>query len=262
MNKLGGRRHVAARGRRSKKRFVLVGSAFLIAILGGVALIPGGPRTTAVALVKYRECFTSPAPADSNNATVGFGDSITLGRSNAFTHLGASDSYFDVLGCDPNSGINYVANEGVKGNTTEQMLQRLDSDVIALHPRQVLVIGGTNDILRAPDLPTIRNLNEMKDRLVAASITPVFGLLPPNNGKAQETKALNAEITSWAKRERVQLIDYWTPLSDASGHYRPGFGQDDGVHPSVDGAHIMAQVAQSVLATYRLASTASAPAGK
>jgi lysophospholipase L1-like esterase len=241
-------RHVAVRERKSKKRAVLAGAAVLVAALGGVAAIPGGPRTTVVALIKYRECFISPAPADSRNSTVGFGDSVTIGRSNAFTHLGASDSYFDVLGCDPQSGVSYVANKGIKGNTTEQMLRRLDADVIALKPQRVMVIAGTNDILRAPDLPTIDNLEQMKDRITAAGITPIFGLLPPNNTRPEETMRLNTEIRSWATRERVQLIDYWTPLSDATGHYRPGLSQEDGVHPSVAGAHVMAETAKSALA--------------
>ncbi len=78
----------------------------------------------------YRSANASLAPlAMSKNRVVFFGDSITN-----FWNLSA---YFP--------GQPYI-NRGISGQTTPQMLIRFRSDVVALKPRVVIILGGTNDI--------------------------------------------------------------------------------------------------------------------
>ncbi len=75
-------------------------------------------------------------------------------------------------------------NRGISGQTTAQMLLRFYPDVVALKPKAVLILAGTNDIggnLGAVTLESIENnLAAMSDiarangiRVILASLTPV-----------------------------------------------------------------------------------------
>jgi hypothetical protein len=70
-------------------------------------------------------------PVKGERRVVFFGDPIT-----EFWNL---QDYF--------AGMPYI-NRGVGGQTTSQMLIRFRPDVIALKPRTVVFLGGTNDIKR------------------------------------------------------------------------------------------------------------------
>lgn len=80
-------------------------------------------------LCKY-EAANAALPVSSDHRVVFFGDSIT-----------------ELWGLDvPALFANEVVNRGISGQTTEQMLGRFRADVIALHPRVVHILAGTNDI--------------------------------------------------------------------------------------------------------------------
>ena len=48
-----------------------------------------------------------------------------------------------------------VTNSGVSGNTSRDLLQRFDSDVVALNPDWVSICIGINDVWRQFDSPAI-----------------------------------------------------------------------------------------------------------
>src|SRR5262249_45953932 len=82
------------------------------------------------ALNRYNEANAKVPPLEKNeNRVVFMGDSITDGWKLA--------EYF------PDKP--YI-NRGISGQTTPQMLIRFRPDVIALKPRAVLILAGTNDI--------------------------------------------------------------------------------------------------------------------
>lgn len=225
------------------KRARLAAAGVAVVVFGAFAVWPGGPPREALANVtKYRECFITGQESKADNATVGLGDSITAGATNPFLHVGANNSYFDVLACRGDSPIVYVANAGVWRNTTAQMLARVDGDVIAKHPARALVLGGTNDVRNGDTGESIANLAQIKDKLDSAGIRSTFGLIPPSEDMPAETEAFNARLSTWAASAGVELADYWTPLADNDGTYREGMNADD-IHPSPVGAKIMADVA-------------------
>ena len=81
-------------------------------------------------LKRYREADAAlSAPAAKENRVVFLGDSIT--------------DYWKLTDYFP--GKPYI-NRGIDGQTTPQMLVRFRQDVIALHPRVLVVLAGTNDI--------------------------------------------------------------------------------------------------------------------
>ncbi len=120
-------------------------------------------------LGKFREADASlPPPAPNENRVVFMGDSITEGW-----HLDVSFP-----------GKPYI-NRGISGQTTPQMLVRFRQDVIALQPKVVIILAGTNDIAGNTGPETLEqiedNLASMADlatanhiRVVLCSITPAF----------------------------------------------------------------------------------------
>src|SRR5437016_4684007 len=75
-------------------------------------------------------------------------------------------------------------NRGIAGQTTDQMLVRFRQDVIALHPKAVVILAGLNDIAGLHGSSTeemiMDNLTSMAElaraneiRVVLASVTPV-----------------------------------------------------------------------------------------
>jgi len=81
-------------------------------------------------LARYRdENARLPSPAPGGKRVVFFGDSIT--------DIWPLAEYFP--------GKPYI-NRGISGQTTAQMLVRFRQDVIALQPKAVVILAGTNDI--------------------------------------------------------------------------------------------------------------------
>src|SRR5579875_1853240 len=115
-------------------------------------------------------------PMSGERRVVFLGDSITdgWGRSQA-------SSFFP--------GKPYV-NRGISGQTTPQMLIRFHPDVIALQPKAVVILAGTNDLAGNTGPETLdqieANLESMAQlakanniRLVLASVMPVCDYIKP-----------------------------------------------------------------------------------
>jgi lysophospholipase L1-like esterase len=75
------------------------------------------------------------------NCIAFMGDSMTI-RPNA------ADCYPTVVGADRNFGI--VVNAGVDGDTTDDMIARFDSAILAHRPAAVAIMCGTNDCILGP----------------------------------------------------------------------------------------------------------------
>lgn len=226
---------------RGRNERAWIAGAVLIFLLAVALIIPSSPvRAGALAVTKYYGC-TAPHLVSGNPPTVGFGDSITAGHH--VPGIGASDSYYDLLGCW--SEIGYEGNVGEWGETTTDMLDRVD-DVIAMNPEQVLILGGTNDVVQGDTSSSVENIARMVESFEDAGITPVVGLLPPSETFPAETVKFNESLEEWAGSEGVQVIDFWTPLADPDGTYRHGMNSDP-IHPSRDGAHVMAVTAAETL---------------
>ena len=178
-----------------------------------------------------------------------FGDSITA-------------NWWSLIQMKPLFGMRIVS-RGVSGDFTFQMVSRFDKDVIQLHPRVVVILGGTNDILRsqspAPIEPIERNLQSMADMATRDGIHVVMGTLPPvgeyNPDKPPSPRAsadqeriasLNSWIKSEASKKHYALADYHAALADAHGYYAKEMSTD-GIHPSSKGYQAMVPVAVSAI---------------
>jgi len=147
---------------------------------------------------------------------------------------------------------------GIGGQTSSQMVLRMMSDVVALRPRAVHVMAGTNDIAgnTGPMTPemTQNNFREMSDIARRNGIKVIFASIPPAGrfpwAPAIETRRPIAEMNAWLKSYAAQTgaawVDYHPVLDDGTGAMKPGLAVD-GVHPTEAGYDAMATVIVPVL---------------
>jgi lysophospholipase L1-like esterase len=134
-------------------------------------------------------------------------------------------------------------NFGIFGNTTEQMLARLPPILTSRHYKEVVILGGTNDVLlQISPAETLHNLEAIANQAVASGAQPVLCEIPPifhsfnPNDKRDYSRAvrnLNEQIVQLAARHRWGLLDYYDPMIG-----RPGFSSD-GVHLKRRGYAVM-----------------------
>ena len=200
-------------------------------------------------LAKYRAANAAlPAPAPGENRVVFMGNSITEGWAAHF------DSLFP--------GKPYIG-RGIGGQTTPQMLVRFRQDAIALQPKAVVILAGTNDI--AGNTGPIRNedieadLATMAELAKAHGIAAVFAsILPVHNYTpkaadffAQRPGARILELNRWLKeycsKNGMVYLDYFSAVVDDKGLLRKELAED-GLHPNDAGYKIMAPLAEAAIA--------------
>jgi lysophospholipase L1-like esterase len=138
--------------------------------------------------------------------------------------------------------LRLVNNAGVPGDTTAQMLARVNSDVFAYKPEVLFIMGGTNDLgHNISQATTIANLKAIIVAANAKGIRIDLMTIPPNSspGMANEIDSLNAAITHLGNAYKLVVIDIHTPLSQSTGVYWPKY-TSDGLHFSAAGAQVVA----------------------
>ena len=122
-------------------------------------------------LQRYRSANAElPPPAPGENRVVFYGNSITDGWAKSFPVMFPGKPY---------------VGRGIGGQTTPQMLVRFRQDVVALRPRVVVILAGTNDIAGNTGPSSLEmiedNLAGMTEiakangiRVVLSSVLPVY----------------------------------------------------------------------------------------
>lgn len=200
---------------------------------------------------RYSAANDSLIAAAAYPRVVLIGNSITQHWPERAPHL--FESHPDIVG------------RGISGQTSAQMLLRFSADVIALHPKIVIINAGTNDIAlnTGPydEERTLSNIAAMAQLARANGIRPVLSTVLPASGFAwrpevtdamDKIKSLNARIKAYAVDNGFYFIDYFTPLvNDGHTAMREGYAAEPqdkpGVHPNADGYEIMEHVLLKVL---------------
>ena len=205
------------------------------------------------ALGRYRDANAKVAPpAKGEQRVVFMGDSITDGWDDP-----KYGGFFP--------GKPYV-NRGISGQTTPQMLIRFRPDVLALKPRVVVILAGTNDLAGNTGPSTLEaieeNLTSMAELAYANDIRVVFAsLLPVSDYEKRDGKqivqtvrrppaqilALNEWMKSYAAAHGSTYLDYHTAMADEKGFLRDELS-DDGLHPNAKGYEVMAPLAERAVA--------------
>lgn len=195
-------------------------------------------------LNEFREANAQlPSPSEGENRVVFMGNSITIGW------LGTMPEFF--------KGKPYV-NRGISGQTTPQMLLRFRQDVIALQPRVVVLLAGTNDIAGNTGPATlemimdnIKSMSELAESngiaVVLCSVLPAYSYpWRPGLRPMEQIPALNALLKAYAEESGHVYLDYFTALANE----RNGMDEDlahDGVHPTKKGYEVMAPLAEAAI---------------
>jgi lysophospholipase L1-like esterase len=160
---------------------------------------------------------------------------------------------------DPGRFAAGVINRGIGGQTSPQMLLRFQQDVIALRPRVVHIMAGTNDIAGntgpTPDARFQADIASMVDLAQAHGLKVILASIPPTqtfywrpeSRPAQRIRQWNDWLRTFARQRGVTFVDYYAALADAEGGLRSEFGAD-GVHPSKAGYQVMDPLFDKALA--------------
>lgn len=148
---------------------------------------------------------------------------------------------------------------GISGQTTYQMVLRFYEDVVNLHPKAVVINGGTNDIAlnNHPYVEdrTFQNITIMAQiakangiKVILTSVTPCeqYGWRKEVTDVIEKIKSLNARIREYAKQNKFQYVDYWTAMADGRGAMRDGISEE-GCHPNSAGYDIMEPLVQATI---------------
>jgi acyl-CoA thioesterase-1 len=169
------------------------------------------------------------------------GDSLTAGLG-----LPIERSYPSLLAERlTQDGLNYdVVNAGVSGDTSAGGLSRLDW-ALAGDVRILVVALGGNDALRGLPIEELtRNLATIIERAQARGITVILAGMeaPPNFGR-DYIVAFHKVYPALARRYHVALVPFL--LQGVAGIER--LNQRDGIHPTAEGARIVADNVWMVL---------------
>ena len=193
-------------------------------------------------LARYRDDNAKLIASGVKVDTVFLGDSITEGWVRA-------DAEFFSKG---NVG------RGISAQTTPQLLVRMHADVIALKPRTVHIMAGTNDIAHNTGPMTAQesqaNLMAMCEIAKAHKLRIVLGSVPPASkywwrpevSPKPEALALNEWMRGYAKQIGGKYADYAAVLTDASGNVKLDLAKDE-VHPTAAGYAAMRAVAEAAI---------------
>ncbi|TDI35748.1 MAG: acylhydrolase [Acidobacteria bacterium] len=202
-------------------------------------------RNDWASLDRYREDNMRLAPPQPGEARVVFyGDSITDSWA----------AHFDTMF----PGKPYIG-RGISGQTTPQMLVRFRQDVIALDPRVVVILAGTNDIagntgpstqaMIEDSLTSMVELAKANDiRVILSSVLPAYDYpWRPGLEPAPKIVSLNTWMKDYASRHDLVYLDYHATMADE----RQGLPLElssDGVHPNEAGYRVMAPLAEKAIA--------------
>lgn len=200
-------------------------------------------RTDWAWLARYRAENAALPPAGAERV-VFMGNSITEAWQRLFpTHF---------------PGKEYVG-RGIGGQTTPQMLVRFRQDVVALKPKVVVILAGTNDIAGNTGPSTVAmiqdNLASMAEiatangiRVVLASVLPVDDY-PWRRGldPAPKIMALNAWMKRYAAEHGAVYLDLHSAMRDDRNGTKAELAHD-GVHPNEAGYRVMAPLAERAIA--------------
>jgi lysophospholipase L1-like esterase len=149
-------------------------------------------------------------------------------------------------------------NRGISGQTTSQMVLRMYSDVVALRPKAVHIMAGTNDIAGNTGPMTSQmsenNFRAMSDIARRNRIQILLAPVPPAASYPWrpeiQTRPRIADLNNWLERfardTGAMWIDYRRVLDDGTGAMKPGLA-DDGVHPTGAGYDAMRTVIEPIL---------------
>lgn len=203
-----------------KKKKIVISSKTVIIILSILLLI------SLVINIYFSGVKKTSIVLDEN--IVFFGDSITNGYK--------IEEFYPK---------NNVINSGISGDTTEDLLERMD-DVYKYNPSKVFILIGINDLNRGKSIDEIldniqRIVNNIKTNrkytnIYIESVYPINRNVFEdkdysfNNDISNDTiKELNDRLSNLCKENSIQYVDVYNNLIDSEGNLKEDYTRE-GLH--------------------------------
>ena len=194
--------------------------------------------------VERRTLFAQNRQAD-RNGVVFVGDSITEG--------------WKTLAQDFSEVHVKVVNRGIGGDTTPNLLYRLQADVLDLQPRALVVLIGTNDLGEHTSPEAVAsNLRMFHDRVRAAypTIPIAWCLVMPralNRDYPSRINELNELIVKLAATDHgITICDTFAPLAQPDGSSKPECFNPDRLHLNPTGYAVWRSALLPIVAGWKL----------
>ena len=212
-------------------------------LTGGISLTAGGVQNLSFG---RRRGFRA----------VVFGDSFTARNTSAGETARLLDhGYFSWANAFLGGAFSLIANAGVSGQRTDEMLARIESDVIARDPDWVFVQGGWNDINAGyTSQAVIDTLTAICSMLSSRGINVVLLAVAPNNsvtaGIARKLHIINKGLREYAfSTGGVYFVDTYAAVVDPTSATAAfaSLMSSDGTHLSAYGARAYGKAISDVL---------------
>lgn len=173
------------------------------------------------------------------NQTVLVGDSIT----EIFNSADLFENYIQETGV-------FVYNRGISGDTSDRMLERMETNVINIKPRNLVILIGTNDKGKIKLEDTVKNIKASvqlvqekspETHIVLEAIYPVnptTKMVGARNNK--EIMEINKSLEAVAKEKNIIFLDLTNALSDKKGVLKWSYCYD-GLHLNAQGFAVVAE---------------------
>src|SRR5581483_9260515 len=217
-------------------------AALLPMLLSAIACGPrGGSADDRAAAQPPVDAKLPPVAGATGPRVVVLGDSLTAGLG-----LAPAEAFPSLLQRRlEEAGLNYtVVNAGVSGDTSAGGLSRLDwaldGDVRVL----TVALGGNDGLRGLPVTELAANLSQIIERAQARGIKVILaGMEAPPNYGVKYTLDFHNVYPSLARKYHVPLVPFL--LARVAGI--PALNQPDGIHPTAEGARIVADNVWAVL---------------
>ena len=175
-----------------------------------------------------------------------FGDSVSHGGGSvSYSPRSLEYSYATYLDFD-------VVNLSRSGDTSSTTLERFETDVLPVHPQNLIVLTGINSLRDASISAEkiISDLTEINRLCLRNKIRPIFLTLTPLNPKNIDYVFHTPTDPNWAAKmktvnnfikRQAYFIDITTPFIDENGELSNDFSVD-GIHPDLRGKMLIAEI--------------------
>ena len=167
---------------------------------------------------------------------------------------------FLFIGLETKSQTLQVLEEGTAGNTTGQMLSRINSSVFANNPTTTIVLGGTNDFTNIGKLNSVNvfetNIRSIVDQIIADGGNLILMTIPPviesvflsdkdeslwTDGPNNLIIQGNEVLKKIAVEKNIVLVDLYALFNN-----NPSLFSNDGVHQTEAGSQQIANLLYDV----------------
>lgn len=197
--------------------------------------------------LRYEEANKALGPPSADEKRVVF-----MGNSITEAWVNYSPNFF--------SDNNYIG-RGISGQVTHQMLLRFRADVIALKPKLVVILAGTNDIAQNSGPVSLEevadNIKSMAEMALKNNIKVIIcSVLPakdypwkPGMNPLNKIPKLNSMIKEYAIANDLSYVDFFEVMDNGKGGMKvpEHTTENDLVHPNKAGYLVMEALIKNVI---------------